>query len=80
MFDGLLVNSWEELEPVTLKVLRENEKLRSVLKILIYSIGPLIRPVEPTISNMELFDWLDRQPDHSVIFVSFGSGGVLSAE
>ncbi|KAK6145805.1 hypothetical protein DH2020_019674 [Rehmannia glutinosa] len=81
-FDGILVNSWEDLEPKTLEAFRENEDLRLIInKIPVYPIGPMRRPVEPVDVKSDLImGWLDRQPNESVIFVSFGSGGVLSAE
>lgn len=78
--DGILVNSWEDLEPKTLQALRENETLKSVIEIPVHPIGPLTRPVEPDNPNIELMAWLDRQPNDSVVFVSFGSGGVLPQE
>ncbi|KAL8531958.1 hypothetical protein ACS0TY_008530 [Phlomoides rotata] len=77
LFDGILINSWKDLEPQTLQAFIENEKLRSVIKIPVYPIGPLRRPVE---RENDLTGWLNRQPNESVIFVSFGSGGMLSAE
>ncbi|GFY87699.1 UDP-Glycosyltransferase superfamily protein [Actinidia rufa] len=36
--------------------------------------------LEPDGLNTELLEWLEDQPGESVIFVSFGSGGTLSAE
>ncbi|KAI3462513.1 hypothetical protein Pfo_019176 [Paulownia fortunei] len=80
LFDGILINSWEDLEPITIQALRENETLRSITKIPVYPIGPLRRPVESANPKNDLIGWLDRQPNESVIFVSFGSGGMLSAE
>lgn len=79
LFDGVLCNSWEDLEPTTLQAFRENEAWRSVMENPVYPIGPLRRPINPVEEKTELITWLDRQPDESVIFVSFGSGGLLSA-
>ncbi|XP_031114670.1 anthocyanidin 3-O-glucosyltransferase 5-like [Ipomoea triloba] len=82
-FDGLLVNTWEELEPNTIKALRENEELRGVVKVPIYPIGPLKRSVESKNEGDgrdEILEWLDRQPAESVLYLSFGSGGMLTAE
>ncbi|KAA8531810.1 hypothetical protein F0562_006473 [Nyssa sinensis] len=78
--DGVLLNTWEDLEPTSLKALRENEDLLSVLKVPVYPIGPLRRPPEAAGSRIELLEWLDMQPSESVIYVSFGSAGTLSAE
>ncbi|KAJ8544813.1 hypothetical protein K7X08_017396 [Anisodus acutangulus] len=81
-FDGILINTWEDLEAETIKALRNNDKLRSVLKVPdfpIYPIGPLRRTVEMT-ERDEVIQWLDKQNHESVLFVSFGSGGTLSSQ
>ncbi|KAL7090345.1 hypothetical protein ACP275_12G035100 [Erythranthe tilingii] len=80
LFDGVLCNSWPDLEPKTLESFKRNEHMRSVMKNPVYPIGPMRRPVQSVTEKPELMSWLDRQPDESVIFVSFGSGGMLSAE
>ncbi|XVF61994.1 hypothetical protein PTKIN_Ptkin08bG0180700 [Pterospermum kingtungense] len=76
MADGILVNSWEELEPTILKTLGEAEKVP------VYPIGPVVRPTEenPDLGHQAIKNWLDKQPRESVIYVSFGSGGTLSAQ
>lgn len=78
--DGILINTWEALEPVSLEALGGNEPLRAVVKSPVYAIGPLTRPMEPAGPKSELIKWLDVQPHESVIFVAFGSGGTLSAQ
>lgn len=78
--DGILVNTWEDLEPTSLKALREDEELSRTVNVPIYPIGPLVRIIEPEGKRIELLEWLDVQPAESVIYVSFGSGGTLSAE
>ncbi|XP_075498482.1 anthocyanidin 3-O-glucosyltransferase 5-like [Primulina tabacum] len=80
LFDGILLNSWEELESKTLEAFRENEALRSVMTAPLYPIGPLTRPIEQEVLENGLMDWLDKQPNQSVLLVSLGSGGVLSQE
>lgn len=81
--DGILINTWEDAESVTLKALRENERLRAVVKVPIYPIGPLRRQVDDDEvtgnTQDEVLQWLDKQPLQSVLYVSFGSGGTLSA-
>ncbi|GMI67848.1 UDP-glucosyl transferase 72E1 [Hibiscus trionum] len=72
--DGILVNTWDELEPTSLKALRHTKKVP------IYPIGPLVRSTGKSVPRNEIIDWLDKQPGESVIYVSFGSGGTLSAQ
>ncbi|KAL7256304.1 hypothetical protein ACSBR1_010265 [Camellia fascicularis] len=50
------------------------------VKVSVYPIGPLTKLVEPADPTSELLEWLDKQPSESVIYVSFGSGGTLSAK
>ncbi|XP_040989423.1 anthocyanidin 3-O-glucosyltransferase 5-like [Juglans microcarpa x Juglans regia] len=77
MSDGILLNTWENLDSMTLKALRENESFGSVP---IYAVGPFVRPVGPSASRSNLLNWLDEQPSESVIYISFGSVGFLSAQ
>ncbi|KAL2498437.1 UDP-glycosyltransferase 72E1 [Abeliophyllum distichum] len=78
--DGIMLNTWDYLEPTTLRAFKENDIWRSIVKIPVYPIGPLRRPVQPEGSKSAVIEWLDKQPNESVIFVSFGSGGMLSAQ
>ncbi|XP_038883859.1 UDP-glycosyltransferase 72E1-like [Benincasa hispida] len=79
--DGILSNTWQDLEPITLKALTQSGTLgeRKANQVPIYPIGPLTRNGEPNLES-EVLKWLDRQPDESVIYVSFGSGGTLRVE
>ncbi|KAK6258397.1 UDP-glucuronosyl/UDP-glucosyltransferase - like 6 [Theobroma cacao] len=77
--DGILVNTWEELQPTTLAALRDDKLLGSVAKAPIFPIGPVT--AEGAVgSKSELSGWLDKQPNESVLYISFGSMGALSLE
>ncbi|XP_021718500.1 anthocyanidin 3-O-glucosyltransferase 5-like [Chenopodium quinoa] len=78
--DGILVNTWEDLEAKTLNSFKEERFMKHISRTPVHSIGPLVRAGEPTGSKPELMNWLDRQPKESVVYVSFGSGGTLSAQ
>ncbi|KAK1587018.1 hypothetical protein Q3G72_008624 [Acer saccharum] len=78
--DGYLVNTWEDLEPKTLAALRDAKLLGQIAKAPVYPIGPLARPVSSPVQRSQILDWLDTKPSESVIYVSFGSGGSLSAK
>ncbi|XVF17830.1 hypothetical protein REPUB_Repub10bG0158400 [Reevesia pubescens] len=77
--DGILVNTWEELQPKTLASLRDSNLLGSVARAPIFPIGPINSQGSSPQKN-ELFDWLDKQPVDSVLYISFGSMGGLSVE
>ncbi|KAK6237514.1 hypothetical protein QUC31_002983, partial [Theobroma cacao] len=78
--DGILVNTFEDLEPATLRSLTDAELLGRVAKVPVYPIGPVVRTLGPLVLADPVLDWLDKQPSQSVIYVSFGSGGTLSAK
>lgn len=80
--DGLLVNTWVDLEPRTLNAFSENEILQQLQlkKPWVYPIGPLVREAGPVTVGNECLDWLNNQPSESVLYVSFGSGGTLSLQ
>ncbi|XP_031115292.1 anthocyanidin 3-O-glucosyltransferase 5-like [Ipomoea triloba] len=81
MADGILMNIWEDVDPVSLKALRENETLSKLVgRSPVYAIGPLTRNIEERDGDGMIMQWLDKQPRESVLYVSFGSGGTLSAE
>ncbi|KAF8028720.1 hypothetical protein BT93_E1392 [Corymbia citriodora subsp. variegata] len=81
--DGILLNSWEGLEPKTLKALRDPNSMGRFSSVPIHPVGPLVRPVKPvgnSVCQSKVLDWLDLQPAGSVLYVSFGSGGTLPAD
>uniref|UniRef100_A0A1J3K1D3 UDP-glycosyltransferase 72E1 n=1 Tax=Noccaea caerulescens TaxID=107243 RepID=A0A1J3K1D3_NOCCA len=78
--DGIIVNTWDGMESKTLKSLQDPKLMGRIARKPVYPIGPLSRPVDPSKTNHPVLDWLNKQPDESVLYVSFGSGGSLSAE
>ncbi|KAL3830161.1 hypothetical protein ACJIZ3_018963 [Penstemon smallii] len=71
--DGILVNDFLDLEPDIYKAFEEDGKLPPI-----YPVGPLVR--SGSSKDNECLKWLDEQPDGTVLYVSFGSGGTLSSE
>ncbi|PPR90076.1 hypothetical protein GOBAR_AA30606 [Gossypium barbadense] len=78
---GIFVNSWKDLEPVSIKSIKENPFFKQIPTPPIHPIGPIIKQEETlSVIDVECLKWLDKQPPDSVIFVTFGSGGTLSFE
>uniref|UniRef100_A0ACD5TCM5 Uncharacterized protein n=1 Tax=Avena sativa TaxID=4498 RepID=A0ACD5TCM5_AVESA len=73
--DGILVNTFDAIEPGAAAVLRRQEPWRPP----VYPVGPVIRRPDDGEDATGCMEWLDAQPDRSVLFVSFGSGGALPA-
>ncbi|KAG2642847.1 hydroquinone glucosyltransferase-like [Panicum virgatum] len=76
--DGFIVNTFDALEHETLKAFRELSD-KGVYPPA-YAVGPLVRssPDEASAAEHRCTAWLDEQPDGSVLYVCFGSGGTLS--
>ncbi|XP_061345065.1 anthocyanidin 3-O-glucosyltransferase 5-like [Gastrolobium bilobum] len=77
--DGILVNTFNELEPKTLAALSSGQ----ITKVPVYPIGPLIRETNQNNDEekrSDVLDWLDKQEEESVIYVSFGSAYTMSQE
>ncbi|CAN6195613.1 unnamed protein product [Urochloa humidicola] len=79
--DGFIVNTFDALELETLEAFKELSD-RGVHPPA-YAVGPIIRS---SVSSSDVaarehrcMTWLDGQPDGSVLYVCFGSGGTLSA-
>ncbi|XP_059443983.1 hydroquinone glucosyltransferase-like [Corylus avellana] len=74
---GIMVNSFLELEPGCFKALMEGKEGWPP----VYPVGPLVQfGSDHGVEGSECLRWLDKQPNNSVLFVSFGSGGTLSQE
>ncbi|XP_008777481.1 UDP-glycosyltransferase 88F3-like [Phoenix dactylifera] len=78
-FDGILVNSFESLEPRAVKALKDGICLPDRPMPPTYCIGPLIAEGKPS-EKHECITWLDSQPKASVVFLCFGSMGSFPAE
>ncbi|XP_057981359.1 hydroquinone glucosyltransferase [Malania oleifera] len=75
--EGIMVNSFWELEGGAIKALQEEEPGKPP----VYPIGPVIKMDSGSGSNgSDCLRWLDDQPHGSVLFISFGSGGTLSSD
>ncbi|KAL5227406.1 hypothetical protein ABZP36_015671 [Zizania latifolia] len=76
--DGFLVNTFDAMEDETLVAFKQLSD-KGVYPPA-YAVGPFVRPCSGEAANDTCIRWLDDQPDGSVLYVCFGSGGTLSAE
>ncbi|KAK4840697.1 hypothetical protein QYF36_015956 [Acer negundo] len=60
--NGILVNTWEDLESKTFVAQKDAELLGRVAKALVYPIGPLARLVGNLVQRSQMLDWLDTKP------------------
>nr|GEY73757.1 anthocyanidin 3-O-glucosyltransferase 5-like [Tanacetum cinerariifolium] len=82
MATGIFLNTWDDLEPVSLKALKHEPFLLNNSTPPVYPIGPLTKQNESVVTeyDKEIIAWLDKQPKDSVLFVALGSGGTLTSE
>ncbi|XP_076905897.1 anthocyanidin 3-O-glucosyltransferase 5-like [Bidens hawaiensis] len=82
MVKGIFVNTWDDLEPVSLKAMKHERFFLDIPTPPVYPIGPLTKQAEPLVSEYEkeAIEWLDKQPNGSVLLVALGSGGTLTSE
>ena len=73
-------NCWEELQPKIVVALKDDKLFGYVLKRPVYPVGPTVTQSGNSSKNGLLFDWLNKQPNDFVVYVSFGSGATLSHE
>ncbi|KAF8041865.1 hypothetical protein BT93_A0456 [Corymbia citriodora subsp. variegata] len=66
---GILVNTFAKLEP------RVVETRASLGAPTVYPVGPILNIKVESKKGLEILDWLDQQPDGSVVFLCFGSKG-----
>ncbi|OMO79697.1 UDP-glucuronosyl/UDP-glucosyltransferase [Corchorus capsularis] len=80
---GIMVNSFMDLEKGAFKgLMNQNQKQGEFDIPPIYPVGPLVRTSSSssTHGSNNCLRWLNEQPDGSVVYVSFGSGGTLSSQ
>ncbi|XP_047071469.1 anthocyanidin 5,3-O-glucosyltransferase-like [Lolium rigidum] len=75
---GVLVNSFDWLEPTALKALADGVCVPGRPTPRVYCIGPLVDGGGEE-RRHECLAWLDAQPPQSVVFLCFGSKGAFSA-
>ncbi|KAK4794542.1 hypothetical protein SAY86_012536 [Trapa natans] len=84
--DGVILNSFEKLEPRVTKALKDGHCVTDGPTPPIYCIGPVVsnhvncRGEHGDDALPESLKWLDSQPKASVVFLCFGSLGVFSLE
>ncbi|XP_047332576.1 anthocyanidin 3-O-glucosyltransferase 2-like [Impatiens glandulifera] len=72
--NGIVVNTFAEMESRVIRVISENEKIPQI-----YPVGPLLNHEKGAGGDEhdEIMQWLDGQPDSSVVFLCFGSMGMF---
>jgi UDP-glucoronosyl and UDP-glucosyl transferase len=80
--DGILMNTFELLEPQAISAVRQGRCLPSFNMPPVYCIGPVITESreKETEDRHECLNWLDSQPKGTVIFLCFGSMGGFSPD
>ncbi|KAF8376954.1 hypothetical protein HHK36_030325 [Tetracentron sinense] len=77
---GIIVNTFESLEPKAVKAIAEGICVPSAPTPPVYYTGPLIADADDRtgegVSNC--LAWLDAQPSRSVVFLCFGTRGTFS--
>ncbi|XP_057792742.1 anthocyanidin 3-O-glucosyltransferase 2-like [Salvia miltiorrhiza] len=74
--DGIIVNTFLELEEHAITALAGDDGAPAI-----YPLGPLLQDEEEPANDgarsrrVEILEWLDEQPDSSVVFLCFGTNG-----
>ncbi|XP_045798148.1 hydroquinone glucosyltransferase-like [Trifolium pratense] len=78
LVDGIIFNSFFELESSVIEALEQ----KGHGKISFFPVGPITQigssNNDDVFDEFECLKWLKKQPQNSVLYVSFGSGGTLS--
>jgi hydroquinone glucosyltransferase len=78
--DGVLINSFSEMEEGTARALMEKQHNNINNTQLVYLVGPIIQTGSNQLNESLCVKWLENQTPNSVLYVSFGSRGSLSQE
>jgi hydroquinone glucosyltransferase len=78
--DGVLINSFSEMEEGTARALMEKQHNNIKNTQLVYLVGPIIQTGSNQLNESLCVKWLENQTPNSVLYVSFGSRGSLSQE
>ncbi|KAF3793414.1 hypothetical protein EJ110_NYTH09410 [Nymphaea thermarum] len=80
--DGILVNSFNELQPRAIEALTDGLCCLGGRTPPVYSVGPLLDlgTAGSDSNGQECIKWLDQQPRSSVLFLCFGSMGAFPTE
>jgi hydroquinone glucosyltransferase len=76
--DGFVVNTFDGMEHEILLAFKELSD-KGVYPPA-YAVGPFVRSCSDKAARHACMTWLDEQPEGSVLYVCFGSGGTLSTE
>ncbi|TKW15446.1 hypothetical protein SEVIR_5G237100v4 [Setaria viridis] len=79
--DGFIVNTFDAMEHATISAF--NALSDKGVYPPAYAVGPFVRTCSSgggDAGEHSCLRWLDEQPDRSVLYVCFGSGGTLSTE
>ncbi|XP_071905876.1 UDP-glucose flavonoid 3-O-glucosyltransferase 6-like [Coffea arabica] len=79
---GILVNTFADLEPHAINSFLMEYSYGTSRLPSIFPIGPVLNTsqiqTQSTNDHSEMMEWMDIQPEKSVVFLCFGSMGVLS--
>lgn len=77
---GMILNTFENLEPGALEVIRGGHCVLSGRNLPTYCIGPVVAAGNGGGARHECLTWLDGQPINSVLLLSFGTMGIFSGK
>ncbi|KAE8723398.1 anthocyanidin 5,3-O-glucosyltransferase-like [Hibiscus syriacus] len=75
--DGIIVNTFEDLEPISVKAIADGLCLPDAPTPPTFYVGPLIVAGKGEAESNYCLSWLEKQPSGSVVFLCFGSRGTF---